>query len=494
MLRAASAIRSSLFYTAKRPLDYAGIFHITDSEGSQSFFSGIQNSKIVRYHPDRGLSFYDSDVKPYFIFGGDATDRQHYDLTITQLLVDFKKQHPDKVFLLAGNREITKNRLKIELDPAYIRHRLLYSQSPRWLAQSTVPLDYVKADMAAKHYGDLNDPRVCLDYVKTLTIEQCQLIYLKWMLEKTMGCPHTFRYRREELQRLLQRQHISDEEVLHSFIQAAAPEGVTGQYLQQAQIGVIIPETRVLAVHGGLLAANIGRVPGMSASDKTITNAEQWIQKLNQWYQTQIKQWLTFKPAEVTIPACTELDEYALPFAHKPKSVMTADLLGQGRQFAEVPEAVSQYLAANKIQLVLTGHQPIGDHPAILRSKNILFINGDTGYAKSDPKNPDDTRGVTTHTLDILASPLTTQVDLKATLSDSSTVTTALTVTPDHIAGDPYIGRVTLDHQLVQCRLANGDYRLIQQQGYQVSYATLNKAAVEKIFDFQDQALKKATI
>ena len=456
----------------------SSIFHITDSEGSESFFTAINNSSIVNYDPLQGLSFQNIQDRPCFIFGGDVTDRGNNDLAITKLLVEFKKRYPENVFLLAGNREIIKGRFKIELAPHMIRKRLLDSQSPRWLAQPTVPLDYVKKEMSEnKYYKSVED------YVNSLSIEQCQIIYLRWMLEKTMGCPHSFRYRREELAKSNPGKDVSDEEVLQSFLQQTTPDGVTGQYLQLAQVGVIVPGTGVLAVHGGLQPTNLGRIPGMDPGEKRIEDARLWIKELNNWFSKQIKYWIDFKPVELTIPACTELDDCILQPPSKPKSVITEWMLNNQRQFIEPPQEVSQYLRDNRIHVVLTGHQPCGDHPAILRTAyNALFINGDTGYAAFAQSNPDDTRGVTSHTLEIVASSDQANIRIEAVLPDKTFVTTKLTVTPEKIGSDAYVGRVSADNQLVQCRLTNGDYRLIQQKGFQVDYLTLSPADVEKLF------------
>ncbi len=74
---------------------YINLFaYITDTEGTKFFFDTLKKSKIVSLHLDKGLQFNKTSTVPFFIFGGDATDRGPYDLTITELLVDFKKRYP----------------------------------------------------------------------------------------------------------------------------------------------------------------------------------------------------------------------------------------------------------------------------------------------------------------------------------------------------------------------------------------------------------------
>lgn len=466
------------------------VLFITDSEGSQSpFISAIKNSQTVKYNHDNGLSFHKTKEIPYFIFGGDATDRGNGDLSLVQMLLDFKRRHPEQVFLIVGNRDITKNRFKIELDEGLIRTRLLNSQSPRWLTQQTVPLDYVKKEMETENFSDS-----VADYVNILSIEKCQLIYLKWMLEKTMGCPHSFRYRKEELQRIYPNTVISDIMVLRSFINESSPKGIHGQYLQQAQVGVIIPNTGLLAVHGGLLPDNIGRIPGMATNDHPIEETAVWIDQFNKWYAKQIQKWIDYHATELTVPAFTELDECVLPLPHKTKSIITADMLNSDRQFMRIPNTVANSLRENGISVVLTGHQPCGDHPAIIRDKGLLFINGDTGYAAFNPQIIDDTRGEATHTLEFIADENKEEIDLHAILPNKTKVRTKLSINGDTIEGDPYIGFVTSEHELVQCRLADGNYRLAAQQGFNVKYSTRAASEVSQLIDSEEQIINNRRI
>jgi hypothetical protein len=452
------------------------ILHVTDVEGNLAhFISTINDSNVVRYDADTGLSFHNiKEATPYFIFGGDATDRGNSDLEFTKLLVEFKKRHPDQVFLLAGNRDINKNRLKIELDANHIRNRLLHCQVPRWLShQPTLPLDYVKNDMKNQKYSGSE-----LDFVTdVLSIEQCQLIYLKWMLEKTMGCPHSFRYRKEELEKTNAGKIVTDSMVLNSFINETAPDGITGQYLRLAQIAVIIPNTSVLAVHGGFQPDNIGKIPN---TEKPLSDVKSWIKHYNSWYQEQIQKWLDDSPQDLTKPACTDLDESILPIPGKPKSIIIADMLSSDRQFMKIPEEVSQYLKKGDIKLVLTGHTPCGDHPVILRDEGLIFINGDTGYAAGKAQTVDDTRQGTMHNLEIIVKEDLINIKLTATLSSKTQVETQLCIKGNIIEGDPYIGTVTPQHELVQCRLAEGNYRLTSIEGYNVKYTELTSCELQE--------------
>jgi hypothetical protein len=465
---------SSLFHQAVKATN---ILHITDHEGTRFFFDALNKSSIVSLKDD-GLHFNKSSS--FFIFGGDATDRGTFDLATTTLLVDFKKRHPNQVALLAGNRDIKNTRFHRELAPELIRERVLHSKPARWLPvkHQTTPFDFLKARMAFK------DDAAARQFVKALPIEECQIIYLLWMLENNMGSPATFDYRREELQRA-GKKTVTDRDVLNSFLTETSPMGVMGEYLKLSQLGVIVPHTRVLAVHGGLTKFNIGRIPGMAPAAKPIADARLWINKLNAWYAQQIKLWSDYHPTALTEPASTELDDAVLPIPGKSKQVVTADMLTPGRRFTQISDEVDDYLLANKISVVLTGHQPCGDHPALLRNQrnNLLFINGDTGYADFNPSKPSDTRGVACHSLELSADTNKTVVTIDAITAQAITVKTSLTLTPDAISNDNYIGRVLRDGYLVQCKLSSEEYRLVKQEGFEISYKNISAAELKTCID-----------
>ena len=101
-------------------------------------------------------------------------------LTITRMLLEFKDRHKDRVILLVGNREASKTRFFVELNPKYIRERLIKGGAPFWLTSNPhqVPIDYVKKHMQSRMqpFDKLSDIE---QYVESLNIEECQLIYLK---------------------------------------------------------------------------------------------------------------------------------------------------------------------------------------------------------------------------------------------------------------------------------------------------------------------------
>lgn len=181
---------------------------ITDIEGSLDTFERYLNSGASVLHrvPEGHLDL--RSPRAAFVFGGDLFDRGPGDLRLARDLVDLKRRHPDRVFLLMGNRDINKMRLSAELDPSYISNVKQEATFSAWWSDSAPTL----SEYLAK--WDLPDTRVHR---------------LKWMLKHTLGSPNAFEFRRAELAELrrLQAQSssalasgpvdISDEDVVQSF-------------------------------------------------------------------------------------------------------------------------------------------------------------------------------------------------------------------------------------------------------------------------------------
>ena len=219
----------------------------------------------------------------------------------------------------------------------------------------------------------------------------------------------------------------------------------------------------------------------MPPEEYQIELASVWIHRLNTWYRKQVALWEQFDTTTLTPTACTELDEFALPLSPN-KQIMTSDYLNPKRQFIPIPIAVVEYLEDNQLQLVLGGHQPCGDHPAIIRDETCLVINGDTGYSNPQASPQGGTRGLASHCLEVVAHCDSVDIQLQAMMSDGQKATTEFGLHPGYIKGDSYVGLVSNQHELVQCRLENGNYRLIQQNGFNVEYKERSLESMEMLF------------
>ena len=219
------SLRCGFFPTVHKPFKI-GVHYITDTEGHYpSFVNSIKKSNIVTLDKSDRLQFQNSAMKKsYFIYGGDLTDRGVGDTKLTQMLLDFKMRHQNQVILLVGNREASKTRFYVELNPKYIRERLLKGGAPFWLVNPKLPIDYLKQHMNDKGIDSINLPDI-ENYVESLDIEKCQLIYLKWMLEQNLGCPQTFGFQAQQLADTLDidLKEISDSMVLKSIMEQSSP-------------------------------------------------------------------------------------------------------------------------------------------------------------------------------------------------------------------------------------------------------------------------------
>lgn len=402
------------------------ISHLTDLEGNYQYFANWLKSSEHMTHENGNLQFSNPSKNQKFIFGGDFCDKGPGDLRIGNMLVDFKTANPTKVSLLAGNREIKCTRFSTELQ-SNIRERLLHGEEAFW-NKGVRPRDYVIRQMQSQKLRSTTQHDV-KDFIRSLSEQECQTIYLKWMLFETMGCggsfnkPNTYEYRRMELAEMsgLAPENICDNTVTQSFINSVAPEGVVTRYLKNAQLGKIVGDT--LFIHGAITTAGMGYVPGLhdSTKAKRCTDAKEWINLLNDWYSTQINHWLA-NPVDESIqpPGNSALDQYLL---FNPKSIVTTNWYTNGK-LAPVPEQVIKFLNKAGICRVVTGHQPFADFPLIIRHPNLDVYVGDTSY--SDIAAPHDTRGKARHNLLIVQENPYSYVSIDGVFKDGSRTTMSI--------------------------------------------------------------------
>lgn len=442
------------------------ISHLTDIEGNVRYFQRwVNRSKYIQFEKGN-LAFREPQANHTFVFGGDFCDKGPGDLRIGTQLIDFKTKHPLNVSLIAGNRDIKCRRFTYELS-TNIRQRLLTGAPAFWNPKSA-PRDYAMQEMVVKTKSAPSSTNL-ERYVLHKSIEECQTLYLKWMLNETMGCgpfhskPNTFEYRRMELAHIggQPTNTIPDEAVTQSFIHSVSPDGVVHQYLKLAQLGDIAQET--LFIHGAVTLENMGYVPGMLESDARITDAKEWIEALNDWYKIQIKDWISH-PLELKFepPGHKPLDKYVL---FNPKSIVTTNWYTQGK-LAPIPEKVVTFLNNAGIYRVVSGHQPFADFPLVIRQANLEVIVGDTGY--SDPSAEEDNRGQAIHNLDIIGQGKKSHALIDAVFKDGTSLKCNLpSRIPFDSNDDAEIGHFTEEGQLI--RPMNGSQiGSCQLEGYHI--------------------------
>src|SRR5690242_290259 len=95
------------------PPNVARVVYLTDLEGMGSRLDDFcRGNPWVHFEgPDR-LNVADHTL---FVFGGDAIDRGPDARRIVRVLLDVQRRQPERVVLLAGNRDLNKIRLRTEL-------------------------------------------------------------------------------------------------------------------------------------------------------------------------------------------------------------------------------------------------------------------------------------------------------------------------------------------------------------------------------------------
>lgn len=227
-------------------------------------------------------------------------------LAIARMLVAAKKRQPDRVFIIAGNRDLNKLRLRNELtDVAMGAEPPLPYGAPK----TTMPYADFLAKLAAEKglHKAAAGPLPPAVYA-TLNTKPNRL---RWILDHTMGAAGDFERRRTELQQMRGSAlgEVGDEAVVASYLESVADGGVMVELLRHAHLVVGVDET--LFVHGGLMSASfsgnrdkfvtelpsqytgpatlvdgsfelaLGCVPGMS---ERVMDVKAWAEKLNGWF------------------------------------------------------------------------------------------------------------------------------------------------------------------------------------------------------------------
>ncbi|MBM4282935.1 MAG: hypothetical protein FJ137_20010, partial [Deltaproteobacteria bacterium] len=301
----------------------------SDVEGSWA-----RLSSFVERTP--GLSFADGDrievaADVVFVMGGDAVDRGPASRRVLRALLDVKERQPDRVVLLAGNRDLNKLRLVRELE------------------------------------GSL--PKKAPPEVRAL-LSSSRADVLRWIFAHTMGAQQAFDLRREEL--VTDGDRAEDDDVVDSFLQdLRPPSGLHFRYLQRCQLAFRHGAT--LFVHGGFADEALGHVPGQPP----VGDVDDWVHGLNAFCAEQLARYAE-QPGRVIVggddvePQWLPLVLYQAPvkgLGRNPHSVVYGRFGSDPWNNPRLPSASSlRWLRERGVRRVVVGHTPCGDLPAFLKS------------------------------------------------------------------------------------------------------------------------------
>jgi hypothetical protein len=328
------------------------IAFLSDVEGSAKKLAGF-----LEAHPAfaRGADGR-MHLKPgaRFVHGGDVPDRLPGGTHVVNELVRLKDEAPDRVTLIAGNRDVNKLRLLVEMAPGALR--------------APPPVHADNWDVWRKERGDGRVQR------------------FKWTLARTMGAPDSFEMRRREL--AARGRPAGDEDVVESYLTELRAGGRFRVMLQRSRVLERIGPT--LFCHAGLTDENLGLVPGDEVRAKSV---DEWIARLDRWYARQLAEWAAGaekwdgrgpRPGEALI-------RYAQPIEGKPNqaSVIYSRNIDETGKITLPPPRVVRWLLANGVRRLAIGHTPSGEVPVVLRTEDDAFelVVVDTSRA-ADPELP----------------------------------------------------------------------------------------------------------
>ena len=311
------------------------VTYVTDIEGI-----GKKLDTFVRESPwlttdTHGRIDVHSDA--IFVFGGDAIDRGPDGRRVVETLLDAKARQPERVVLIAGNRDINKIRLPRELS----------GRPPRW-----VP-DELK-----------RGPRADL---------------LRAIFANSMGARGAFDFRKEELAGT--GAPSTDDDVVQSFVDDLAPGGPMFRFLEASQLAFRFGST--LFVHGAVTDESLGNIPGEDREP----DIDRWVERLNAFYQSQIRAFGADPIDASDSRPYAPLIRYQAPLpnsGHNPESVVYGRCVDPENNPVLPERGVVARLARAGIHRLVVGHTPSGDTPSVLRAEGFEMISADNSYGSLD--------------------------------------------------------------------------------------------------------------
>ena len=454
------------------PINVCG--YLTDVEGNLDYFQRyVDLSEILGWEDDAAkskLRFKREDAM--FVFGGDSQDKGPGDIRFTKLLLALKAEYPGRVEFIIGNRDANKLRLASELQEECIKDAAVLTDSsfPYW-------------DAAEKRVT----PQMFLDknQVDNGGRENTAANRLRYILKHTMGADGAFERRREELSiiRNCGKEDVSDEDVVESYRNEVDPAKEEGnfmlKYLQQGKLAYVFGEH--LFVHGAVSETNVGTVPG---STERIERVEKWVDALNAWCQGEVAAFESdpYSGKNGRDRKGSGLMDYGVPGGNGGATVMYSNNLDEGNG-KHIALAVRKYLGASGIKSVITGHQPHGDCPLVIRSGQVTAISADTSYSKMGHNSGwgTDNRGDAVSEVLLYAGG---GITVHGVLADGNKVRYQL---GEEGGGDKFVGRQLSDGNWVKAKTegaagaAGAEYVLCLGEGFELTVSRRTEREMEAL-------------
>ncbi len=367
------------------------IVHLTDLEGDWNHL--VQNLEALNqeYRKDRERILIVGEGNARFIqipedvsivFGGDLIDKGRYDLDLLHLFNNTKQRTPERLTLIAGNRDLNKLRAPMEINDTHPKallqaERDLSPEDKNKTGHARLALGLTWVDGGKMTFTDFCSKELsCLPVEALNAFDKInkvgqKILYAKWMLSQTMGAPAAWAFRREYLEEL--REDCSDEAILRSFMDEFSPTGPVANYLTQALLAEKIGNAGF--THGALNTESYHPILGdeqkhYESFDALVTGLKTWFSEfVTQYYQrvnapdfgqSVEDQMLLVKKKQVDLMS---LPAQAATSTQKATSTVVTNHYMKNGMSLPTEEGFRARLCASKVFIHVSGHQPHANIP-----------------------------------------------------------------------------------------------------------------------------------
>jgi hypothetical protein len=196
----------------------------------------------------------------------------------------------------------------------------------------------------------------------------------------------------------------------------------------------------------------MGRVPG---TVRYFDKVHEWVRALNDWASRQVKEFEQdpYSGKNTKTRKGFGLMDYCVPGGNESRTVVHNNFLDNGNG-KHVDVRVQTYLRDGQISQVLSGHQPHGDCPLVIRTGSLSVITADTSYSNF---GHGDNRGqAVSEVLITEGSHRSSHVHGK--LADGTAIKYTVTdgeVCPGKEQGDQFVGKQLSDGRWVKAKTHN---------------------------------------
>lgn len=358
---------------------------VTDPEGNKPYFDAsleqgsalctrleVEHVSAYSLSSSSSSSSASRDIAAFACIG-DISDKNPGDLRILCEIKQRVETTEEHWALIAGNRDDNKLRFLAELtNEPYIQGFMRFNKAPYWDDKlANTPLDFYRK--LSKADAGVSDQDLIERYETVLSFEDKRVVITKWMLEKTMGAPGKFEFRRQELQVLRPKLlEITDQMIIQSFIeemvtpeefsqlQARPGQKIVGeQVLPDEYMGVMrwyIDNSDVMLMINHTLYSHAGMPTGVLSG-----RVDDWVNAKNQQRKAHHVEFVTAVLSQ-TLDLSDGISKHPAIQGSLAKSPERPDIIQSFNSFDEATALTAdelRLLSDAGIHYLVHGHQPV---------------------------------------------------------------------------------------------------------------------------------------